>query len=118
MANGTVAFSFMAPRLPPITRMRIAPLRLREALDRRRHVENFLAHRIADGARLRAGIEAVRERGEHFLRQRREAAIREAGNGVLLMNHERRTREPRSDSTRTRHETTQPDDDHRADAYA
>ena len=84
---------------------------LREARRRRWHREDLLSHGVTDGARLRACIEAVRKGFQHFARERREAAVREAGDGVLFVDDQGRAGQPGSDTAGARDESAEPDDD-------
>ncbi len=97
-ACGTTSFRRRAPRLPPITSRRSAPSRAAKRTAGGARVAIFRAHRIADHAHARPARERGGKGREHFTRQRREAAIGETRDGILLMHQQRTTQQPCSET--------------------
>src|SRR5690606_41492545 len=78
---------------------------LGEALRGRRDRRDLAPHRVADALRLRMWRKACGKRFEHAASEASEHAVRHAGDGILFVNHERPTREPRREAAGARHET-------------
>ena len=99
-----------APWLPPMTSIRIAPLRSTNRLAGASNRADVLANWIANRACFDAAAEAAGKRFQHFTRQVRQAAVCETRDCVLLMNEQRPACQPRRHATGARDKSTQTDD--------
>ncbi len=87
-----------------------AAFTVRESHSRRRQRRNVRAHRIADGACMNLRPEAPGKCLQHLAREARQPAIGHAGDGVLFMDQQGNSQQPRGDAARAADVAARPQD--------